>query len=135
MLNDNRPPLTEDPTKRIAHLEAENAAFRTRIRQLTQFSVCALTSLGCLVVVYSISYILSLYNNGNFSIYSSTTGSFLGLFLGISSLVLNKSFSGIATYLKKIVSPWDILKWVLIPIFVTCLINLVMWWITSTRLH
>ena len=48
MLNDFRPPLTEDPTKRIAHLEAENAAFRTRIRQLTQFSVCELTSLGCL---------------------------------------------------------------------------------------
>src|SRR5690349_10919370 len=121
MLNDFRPPLADDPAKRIAELEAENAALRARVRQSERFSIFGLSSLFCLVNVALITNALNFDNinhNGNFVFQVPIVGLFLLFFLVFTNiprlLSQDTSFA-----LKKIISSWDILRWVLIPIFVT----------------
>lgn len=134
MLNDFRPPLAEDPAKRIAELEAENAALRARIRQSERFSIFGLSSLFCLVNVALITNALNFDNinrNGNFVFQVPIVGLFLLIFL-VSTQNFPRLFSqDISLLQKKIISGLDVLKWMLIPIGVTGLIILMLWGLVS----
>ena len=120
MQEDFRPPLTIDPAKRIAELEAENVQLRTGFKASIRFGTFGITSFFCISLVAVMSPWLS--TKGISSFYILTVFIILG-----SLLSLNYNFVN-SRYTRILISRIYILRWLLVPVILTIITVLLTWY-------
>jgi Ca2+/Na+ antiporter len=125
MLNDFRPPLAEDPAKRIVELEAENARLKGGLKAYVRLSVIAMISF---VLFNFVSLCISLifFDNNRYRYYIVGVGAFL-LTLLIIFLMPTSDHMAEINKDKNLVSFRDRTVWMLVPIIVTILAILLIW--------